>query len=143
MAFVNEYIPESDYEKYDLRRICAGYNRVDKDHMYSDHWTIDRARDAFLIKIWSHRDSAFSGYAFYWKGEWILFEMRLTGADENRPDGSCWFGYLVKNFFLPEHLIEMNEEILTDLHQALSDYCGVGVFSKCTHCIASVDFIEE
>lgn len=37
--------------------------------MYSDDWTMDRERDAFLIQVWPHLHSDFSGWAFYWKGE--------------------------------------------------------------------------
>ena len=69
MAFVNEYvIPEEDYEKYDLRRICGEHNLPRCEIMHSRDWTIDRDREAFLIETWYHHESDFSGYAFYWKG---------------------------------------------------------------------------
>lgn len=143
MAFVNEYIQEADYEKYDLRSICGEHNDVHRGHMYSRSWTINRASDAFLIQVWSHHESEFSGYAFYWNGEWMYFKMRLNGVDDNRPDGSCWVGYIVKGFALPNHLESKRSEIMTDLNQALSAYCGVGVFSTCTRCTATVEFIAE
>ena len=65
MAFVNEYIPETDYEKYDLRRICGERNEINRGHMYSRSWTIDRERKAFLIQVWSHHEAQFNGWAFY------------------------------------------------------------------------------
>jgi len=36
MAFVNENIPDSDYEKYDLRKICGEHNlQARRGHMFS------------------------------------------------------------------------------------------------------------
>ncbi|MDR2113421.1 MAG: hypothetical protein LBQ62_10040 [Candidatus Accumulibacter sp.] len=69
MAFVNEYIPEADYEKYDLMEICGKHNKAHPGSMITRSWTIDRERQMFLIRIWSHRESEFEGLAFYWKGE--------------------------------------------------------------------------
>lgn len=144
MAFVNEYIPEADYVKYDLRRVCGEHNLGSRrGHMHSNHWTINRARDTFLIKVWSHHEAEFEGYAFYWKAEWLFFEMRLNGVDMKRPDGSCWVGYLIKGFSLPYGLVPKRSEIMSDLTQALSDYCGAGVFTVCTSCTATINFIEE
>ena len=66
MAFVNEYVPEADYEKYDMKNVCAEHNRqVGRDwHVYFHSWTIDHDKDAFLVRIWSHREANFEGYAF-------------------------------------------------------------------------------
>ena len=105
MAFKNEYIPEADYEKYDLRRVCGEHNETNRGRMYSRDWTIDRERDAFLIQIWFHREADFVGWAFYWKGEWLFFEMDGIGGGGGRPDGSCWFGYRIKKFCLPAQLL--------------------------------------
>lgn len=143
MAFVNEYIPEADYEKYDLRRICGEHNEIHRGHMYSRDWTIDRELNAFLIQVWSHHESDFSGWAFCWKGEWMFFEMTGMGGGWMRPDGSCWYGYRIKGFDLSVHLESQRDEIVTDLTRSLGDYCGGGVFSSCTHGTATIEFIGE
>lgn len=144
MAFVNEYIAEADYEKYDLRKVCGEHNRWSHDvRMHSNHWTIDRERDAFLIKIWSHRDSQFEGWAFYWKGEWVFFEMTGLGGGGIRPDGSCWYGYQVKGFELTVQLEMNRSEVVADLERALGDYCGGGVFSNCKQGSATIEFVGE
>jgi hypothetical protein len=143
MAFVNEYIPEADYEKYDLRRICGEHNLAIPGVMHSRHWTIDRERDAFLIKVWSHYESQFSGWAFYWKGEWTFFEMTGMEGGGMRPDGSCWYGYRIKDFVLPAPLESKRPAIVTDLERALADYCGGGVFSTCKQGTATLQFVEE
>jgi hypothetical protein len=143
MAFVNEYISEADYEKYDLRKVCGEHNEVHRGHMLSQSWTIDQERSAFLIKVWSHRDSEFSGWAFHWKGGWIFFEATITGIDENLPDSSCWVGYRVREFSLPHHLEPNREEIVADLTRAFGDYCGAGVFATATKGSATIEFVEE
>ena len=144
MAFVNEYIPEADYDKYDLKRVCGEHNLPSRrGRMHSNHWTIDRERDAFLIKVWSHHEAKFEGWAFYWKGEWIFFEMTGKGGGGIQPDGSCWYGYLIKDFVLPARLELMRSTVVADLERAFGDYCGGGVFSNCTQGTATIEFIGE
>lgn len=142
MAFVNEYIPKEDFDKYDLRMVCGAHNRVVKGYMYSDQWAIDRERDAFLLKVWSHREAEFDGVAFYWKGTWMFFEMRhKTG--KNPEDGSRWIRYLIKGFSIPPNVEAERDAIHSVLQDALSTYCGAGVYSDCDHCTATIDFIGK
>jgi hypothetical protein len=144
MSFVNEYIAEADYEKYDLRRICGEHNlRAWQGEMLSRTWTIDRERDAFLIKIWSHHESEFSGWAFYWKGTWIFFEMRIFDSREDLVEKTCWVGYFIKKFKLPVQLNSSEKDVISDLTRALGDYCGAGVFASCSQGTATIEFVEE
>lgn len=143
MAFVNEYIQEADYEKYDLRRICGEHNEVYRGHMHSRDWTIDRALDAFLIHVWSHHEERFEGWAFCWKGNWMFFEMTGMGGGGLRPDGTCWYGYRIKGLSVQSQLESSRAEILADLERALGDYCGGGVFSPYKQGNATIEFIEE
>ena len=145
MAFKNEYIPEADCEKYDLRRVCGEHNLARRGHMYSQDWTIDRERDAFLIQVWYHHEAEFGGWAFYWKGEWMFFEMRPTGIGINEADGTDWTSYLVKGFAVPASLATLQQEVIETFEQALAVYCGAGVSSKrnCTTATAVVEFIGE
>jgi hypothetical protein len=144
MAFVNEYIPEADYVKYDLRKVCAEHNEPNPRRMYSRDWTIDREQDAFLIQTWYHPHAQFSGFAFYWKGEWMFFEMRPTGLGEDATDGSVWTSYLVKGFAVPTALTAVRQEVVDALTQALAVYRGAGVSSsrQGARATATVDFIE-
>jgi hypothetical protein len=143
MAFVNEYIPEADYEKYDLRRVCGEHNEPNRGLMYSRDWTIDRERDAFLIQVWSHRDSQFSGWAFYWKGEWIFFHMTVKQAKDNPAENSCWSLYHIQNFRIRDHLEHDKDEIISDLRAAYSEYAGGGVFCGRANRNATIEFIGE
>ncbi len=142
MAFINEYIPESDYGKHDLRRVCMAHNlRWRQDHMHSEQWTIDRERDIFLIKVWSHHESDFSGWAFCWKGHWMFFEETGMGGGGPKSDGTCWFGYRIKGFSVPPEVAHERDAIVKDLTQAFADNCGGGVFSPYTRGTATVEFI--
>ena len=142
MAFQNEYIPEADYDKYDLRRVCGAQN-LGSGRMLNQDWAIDRELDVFLIKVWAHPEAEFTGWAFYWKGEWLFFEMRGMGGSVTYPDGSCWFGYRIKKFFLPDHIRDQRDAIVADLTQAFGDYCGGGVYSNATRGTATLEFIGE
>lgn len=143
MTFVNEYIPEADYEKYDLRRICGEHNLKSlHGHMYSRDWTIDRERDAFLIQVWSHHESDFSGWAFYWKGEWMFFEMRPVESKQDRANNACWFRFLVKGFVVTHELDARREELLGDLRAAITASPGGTTFNYAQR-TATIEFIEE
>ena len=145
MAFVNEYvIPEEDYEKYDLRKICGEHNLPWRGIMHSRDWTVDRDREAFLIKTWSHQESRFEGYAFYWKGAWMFFEMQITEGESNyktNPDNaSCWYRWLVKDFVIPSELEAKRDELMSDLQAAITQKPGSATVDY-THRSATIEFI--
>jgi hypothetical protein len=142
MAFVNEHISKEDIKKYDLQRICGEHNLPNRGVMHSRTWTIDRDRDAFLIKVWSHRDADFEGWAFYWMGEWMFFEMRPADRDYNRDENSCWFRFIVRKFNLPEALAHNKNEVIDELRAAITESPG-GMTHIYSHHSATVEFIEE
>ncbi len=141
MAFINEYIQKADCEKYDLRRVCGEHNEANRGHMYCRDWTIDRKRDAFLIQVWSHRDSEFSGWAFYWKGEWAFFEMRPADGKQDRANNTCWFLFLVKGFVAPNSDEARRQELLDDLQAAITASPG-GMTWNYAHRSATIEFIH-
>jgi hypothetical protein len=142
MTYLNEYIPEADYTKYDLRRICGERNLVHRGHMYSRSWTVDRDRDSFLIKVWSHRDSDFSGWAFYWTGEWNFFEMRPVEGKSDPVSGSCMFRFHVRRLKVAPHLRERYEVLLEDLREAITAVPG-GVEVCYAKRDVTVEFADE
>jgi hypothetical protein len=144
MEFVNKYIEDADFERFQLRRIIGDENPFQPGYLFARDWTIDRQQEVFLVKIWTHREAEFDGWAFYWKGEWIFFEMRLNGVGKNTTTGELdWVGYLVRNFKLPMSLTPVREEVVDSFEQALAVYCGAGVFSSCSPCTAKVDYTQS
>lgn len=143
MTFINEYFTEADNEKYDIKRICMEHNLTNRDHMYSRSWTIDREIDVFLIQIWAHHESEFSGYSLYWKGNWVFFDMKILDFHTHDTDETCSISYEVRNFNLASNLVKERDEIISDLIDALSCFCGAGVFSTVMNCKAAVKFTVE
>lgn len=140
MAYLNERIGADDCEKYDLERVCGERNLPPHaGQLYRRDWMIDRERDTFLIQTSSHPNSAFAGWAFYWRGHWMFFELMVIDAHVNLAERSCWSHYWVRGFAAPPSL-EL-AEIADDLRAALSAYAGCGVFSDGAKRWALVDFI--
>lgn len=125
MAFVNEFIPESDFVNYDIAAINFRYNKSDSDA----EWTIDRARDIYLRRVFSGRFefAGDHGYTLYWKGDLIELELRETG--DTLPDLTGWTHYVFLKLILSPHLETQRSEILSDLKEALAARKGAGVYS--------------
>jgi hypothetical protein len=122
MAFKNEYVPESAYEKYDMKKVCAAHNQsLGRDRfVYFDSWTIDHEKDALLVRIHSYREHNFEGYAFCWKGEWMFFDMRPAGHSYDKTRNAIWFRLLVKGFVVPDRISAQREAVIADLKEALT-----------------------
>lgn len=142
MAFVNEYISEEDLKKYDLVRICGEHNLPSRrGQMHSRDWTIDRARDSFLIKVWAHQESEYSGYGFYLRGNWIFFEMSPVESKIDYASRSCWFKFLVKGMYFGNEG-GLSDELISDLKSAITQSPG-GVTFEYAHRSATIEFIKE
>ena len=143
MAFVNEYIPEAAYEKYNLRSVCGEHNlKALRGHMHSRTWTIDREGNSFLIKVWAHHESDFSGWAFYWDSEWIFFEMRPVKAQGDRANSSCMYEFLVKELKFPNALESRHDDAICDLRSAITALPGGVDFDYAIRNVI-IEFAEE
>ena len=80
MAFVNEYIPEEDWEKYNFDELNK---RPRRGLDTSDDWTIAREANIWLRKFYTESDhtepdggyTGVSVWDFYWKGALMLVEI--------------------------------------------------------------------
>ncbi|AWV07558.1 hypothetical protein [Marilutibacter maris] len=131
MAFVNEFIPEADVEKYGLKEIdqhfiIGGTNARD--------WTIDRERDIYLRNVANGREEFRSQteWTFYWHGAELTLRLYLLEGKGGRGEAgwSHWkLAMLNGTNGLPEHLKAQKAQILRDLKDALIAYRGAGVYS--------------
>jgi len=136
MAFVNEYIPESDFVRYGIAEINRRYAK----NSYRSDWTVDRERDIYLRDVFYGRDE-FAGnitYTLYWKGSLIEVKLNETGGTSS--DQTGWSNYSLLKFDLPENLNSSREEILCDLKEALTARKGDGVYSKRISSTATFNF---
>ncbi|MDO5611033.1 MAG: hypothetical protein Q4G62_09750 [Pseudomonadota bacterium] len=145
MAFVNEFIPAEDVEKYRLKEIdkhfiVGGTNARD--------WTIDRERDIYLRNVANGREDwrNQTEWTFYWRGDELTLRLDLMGGRGGRgePGWSHWkLVWLNGSYGLPEHLKAHKEEVLETLEEALLAYKDFGVFSSNTDYSVTLDIAEE
>ncbi len=138
MAFVNEYIPEADIEKYGLKEIDDKFLATG---VKSRDWTIDCERNIYLRHVASGRDefSMISTWTFYWKGTLLWFQREALGVSKGA-DGLRHANSRISKFTLPEHLEAQRHEIYRDLGDAFNTYGGGGVFSSSTDYVHDLDF---
>jgi hypothetical protein len=136
MTFVNEYIPETDYKKYDF----DGLNKRPKEHSGTtptDFWAIDREADIWLRKFYTEMDhtalrggyTGISVWDFYWKGHLMLIKIKAIagGGGVGLPS---WSRKKLLNINLPTTLEDRREGILKDLESAFAAYKDGGVLSS-------------
>jgi hypothetical protein len=148
MAFVNEYIPSEDVEKYHLEEI-------DKHFFPGTHardWTIDRTRDIYLrnVELGGGSDPDLRNqtkWTFYWHNEPLTLRLdSLEGSGKpGEPGWSHWLLVWVNGSNgLPASLKVHKAEFLADLKEALTAYQGGGVYSAhYTDYSVSLDIAQE
>lgn len=119
MAFVNEKIPEAEKNKFNFQ--VKTYPDGSKPTLYK--WTIDRERNAVLVKTSSQGgnadglDTLTEYYALCWQNDVIHFagDPRMNG---DRASGQVmnWF---VHDLVVPPHLQDHIENILQLVRDAL------------------------
>jgi hypothetical protein len=141
MAFVNEYIPEADLEKYGIEEIDGKFLATGTK---SRTWTVDRDRNIYLRCVAQGRDelSRISTWTFYWKGELLWFKREGIGV-EKKSDGLRHAHSRITDFTLPERLEPHRQEIYQDLRDAFHTYGGGGVFSTSTDYVHDLEFAEQ
>lgn len=137
MAFVNEYIPEADIEKYGIKEInkrfvVGGTNARD--------WTIDRERGMYLRNVANGREEFRhqSTWTFYWHGELLIVKLDMVKAGGKRGE-ACWAHKKIRGIELPQQLEGKRAEILNDLKEALTAYKDGGVFATATTYTLTLD----
>lgn len=132
MTFVNEYITPEDYEKYKLKEIDDRFRGME-----AEQWTIDRERNSYLRRVHRGREETEreSTWTFFWNG--VLLVLRLDLLSYRKvSENSGWSHWkLVRlngGHGLPDELKGDQDQILTDLMEALVAYKDSGVFSTNT-----------
>lgn len=133
MAFVNEYIPEADFKKYDFEQLNRRPNRGSTPN---DFWVIDREASIWLRKFYTETDhtavrggyTGVSAWDFYWKGNLIWVEVKdgEGGGGYGKPR---WQKKKLLRIDIPESLETQRNQILADLVAAFTAYKGAGVFA--------------
>ena len=146
MGFFNEYVPDEDIEKYDLRGIWDKYHPLRKGRYFGGNkpsWTIDREANVFLMSIRIGRGEHGNRTKFLlWRnGEHIVAELDLvegsSGDLEANPFIVVWD--LVR-MELPTKLDERKTEIGALLKHALRTYGYWGIRNQRPNTIVEFKF---
>ena len=143
MPFVNEYISDTDSERFGIKAINKKFV---VDATNARDWTIDRERDIYLRNVVSGREEFRheSTWTFYWHGEllWVRLDVVDAGGKRGGPGWCHWklrhLGSWDSDVLAP-HLEAKRAEILADLKDALLAYKDGGVFAANTTFSVALD----
>ncbi len=124
MAFVNEYIPEADKQKYQI---------TDHSNFYragAGQWTVDREREMFLMYRGGYgpegpHDEKF--WAFYWCGYLLDVCVKNLSSKRAEDDSIRARTRILYIHGLPVENDSLRQEVLGDLKEALSVYGVAGL----------------
>lgn len=126
MPFVNEYIDDSDRERY---RIDEVDDWPAVGAVYADSWTIDRERGIALRALTVGREdwAALTGWTLWWRGHLLYVGLERIDASGpwEGPRSTHWALRALHAFAsdaLPAELVTRRGAIVADLAQALQVY---------------------
>lgn len=127
MAFVNEFIPKEDLEKY-------GIEEIDKQFIvggtHARDWTIDRERNMYLRRVARGREELrnLSTWTFLWNDKLLLVELETLKVEGQRGEHITIRQRLV-SLGLPPSMEVDRDTVIRDLKDALTAHKGSGMQS--------------
>jgi hypothetical protein len=146
MGFVNEYVPEADIEKYDLRGIWDKYHPLKKGRYYGGNqpeWTIDREINVFLMLLDIGRGAHGNRKKFllWWDGDHIVTELDLVDGSSGDLDANPFMRvWNLVRVILPSSLKEKRELVLRLLKEAVTVYGYRGVRKQLPNTVVEFKF---
>ncbi len=136
MGFINEYIPEEDFKRYDFESLNKRSRKGGTTP--ASFWTIDREADIWLREFYTEYDhtaqdgnfTGVSAWDFYWKGALITLELELLDVISSGPGTHCTVKRKLISINVPAELSGQYDLILKDLEAALVAYADAGVLSS-------------
>jgi hypothetical protein len=149
MAFITEYIPADDIEKYGIKDICKFF----MVGCYEADWMIDRERNTYLLYLKSGREEAAQDleFYFYWQGHATFLRVHRNGGGTRGGPGWSHYSFLrmgrpevhftvIKEILLPDELKQHQAQIIADLKDALIAFKDFGMYSTSTESTTTFDF---
>jgi hypothetical protein len=123
MAFVNEFVPEEQKDKFDPEVFNLGLARP-PSRPY--RWVIDRERDIFLIHVRGSGSGGGQGdgyipphhYSLSYEGLIVKFEAEVRSHEKTK---NCLVrNWVVKNLTLPPELKDKKNQVIELLKEAIA-----------------------
>ncbi|MEI8326925.1 MAG: hypothetical protein WCH44_16480 [Betaproteobacteria bacterium] len=131
MAFVNEFITPEDFKKYDIEGVFKKIEGPVFIYAPPYGWTIDRARNIFLLYITVGHEERSNRltFALWWDGAVIVTEVEmLDGSHSDRYSGHAIWGLAKLN--VPKNFLIEREEVVRTLKDAMTCYGYIGPFRQ-------------
>ncbi len=143
MAFVNEYISDEDFEKYNFKKIN---NRRNGGGNPRHDWTVDKDNEVWLRNFYVKNDHTApdGGYTgentwdFYWKGLLMSVETQKTNTKGNGQNEHFSYTLNIASINIPEEFKHKQTDILKSLYEAFIIYSAGGIYSEAASC--HIDF---
>lgn len=136
MGFINEYISEEAAKRtgvYEMAKKFAG--------PIDDSWTIDPKRNIFLYIVNRGREEyrSHSTWLFHWDSEYIVVHLELLEHKGKRGEPG-WSHWKLNRLEAPQKLNNYQDDIISDLKEALIAYKDFGLSSVNTDYNITLDF---
>ena len=134
MAFVNEYIPKEDLERYNFAELSK---RRKKGGYENSQWTVDRDAETWIWCYYIESDhteldggfTGVSGWHYCWRGTMLFFEVKSTGFRGGGTREPTWQAKKLLSLEIPKEIETYRPQIITDLIEAFTAYRGAGVLA--------------
>ena len=135
MAFVNEYISDEDWKKYNIQAIEDAFKMGNSS---DDSWTIDKENNIFLKKLASSRIDNDGGTWVYWayalKRELYVITVETVATNRAKRGEDLWVYEKIKELKLWDSYKNLSEEkcktIMPLIEEAFLAYGKGGVYSS-------------
>jgi hypothetical protein len=146
MAFVNEYVPEADIEKYDLKGIWDEFHPLRKGQYFKGNrpnWTMDRESEVFLMSIGIGRGEHGNRtkFLFWWRGANVVADLDLVEGSSGDLNASPFMRvWDLVRLELPSQLKGDEVVIRKKLKEALRAYGYWGIRSQRPNTVVEFKF---
>lgn len=135
MAFINEFISDEDWKKYNIQEIEDNFKMGNSS---DDSWTIDKENNMFLKNVASSRiddnGRTWTHWVFFWKDDLYAVTTEVIDSNEAKRDEDYWVHKKIRHLALLNNDSNLDKnhqsKIMPDLGKALLAYKGGGVYSS-------------
>jgi len=135
MAFINEFISDEDWKKYNIQEIEDSFKIGNSS---DDSWTIDKENNIFLKNVAKSRIDDYGRtwvyWVFFWENKLYEITTEVIKLDKDKSGQNCQAYKKIRQFEFLDNDKEMDynlrEKILPYLTEAFIAHGDAGVYSS-------------